>query len=94
MWLTQSALYELDASYFRHNSFVILCKLFNFTRSSLKGLELCKLCMVVSDMNVICVSGRAVLQKRIMALLRKIEHSTLGNAQVSYSLIISARFLQ
>jgi len=27
-------------------------------------------------------SGRAVLQKRIMALLRKIEHSTLGNAQV------------
>jgi len=26
--------------------------------------------------------GRAVLQKRIMALLRKIEHSTLGNAQV------------
>ena len=31
-------------------------------------------------------SGRAVLQKRIMALLRKIENYTPGNAQVTIAL--------
>lgn len=31
-------------------------------------------------------TGRSTLQKRVMALLRRIEHPTLGNIEVSFSL--------
>lgn len=37
-------------------------------------------------------AGRSTLQKRVMALLRRIEHPTPGNIEVAFSSVTSSSF--
>lgn len=60
------------------SSFIIT---FNYLIFDVDGFS--KICFI----NVLCLFvGRAALQKRVMALLRRIEHPTAGNTEVNFLL--------